>query len=160
MPTFCPPEATRFLQPFDDAIFVRLMMPTGVSSPDSKLFIPEVAREESFFAQVIACGPGRLRTLPDENDEPVFSPMLARPGQIVFFRRYHGERFDINGWVYAILKQDDILGIYRDPEDPAYDPTQDSSFMKYFTWMGRGADTDPIDFGRVIEGSGPAIRTR
>ena len=160
MPTFCPLEAVRFLRPFDDAIFVRLMMPTGASGPGSSLFIPEVAREEAFFAQAIACGPGRLHTLPDENDEPVFSPMLVKPKQIVFFRRYHGERFDINGSMYAMLKQDDILGIYADPANAAYDPTEDPSFTKYFSWMGRGADTDPIDFNRVIEGSGPMIRTR
>lgn len=158
MPTFCPPDAIRFLHPFGDDIFVRLLMPTGVSGVDSKVYIPEMAREEAFFAKAIAVGPGRLHILPDQSDEPVFSPMLIKPGQMIFFRRYSGERFDINGWVYAMLKQDDIMGIYKNPDDPNYDATEDPAFTKFFRWMGRGDSTDALDMNRVIEGAAPAVR--
>lgn len=133
MPMTLPP-GTEF-EPMDDTIFCRLYAQTGKYKSNSKLWTPEVAREEIFMAQVLRVGPGR-RIDVDAAGADVRLPMRYAPGDDVVFTRYHGERVEIDDGFYIVLKEDDVLMRVTVPED------QRDVFYK---WAVRGDVEDRFD---------------
>jgi chaperonin GroES len=87
----------------------------------SKLFIPETARKEVFYAKVLKVGPGRAVDV-DEDNKPIVMPMKVEPGQDILFSRYHGERIEIDGKEYIVMRQDDVLGLVNVGEDGWFKP--------------------------------------
>jgi chaperonin GroES len=106
MPITLPPKTT--ITPNEDTIFCRMYAQTGTWKTGSKIIIPDTAREEVFFAHVVAVGPGRTIDV-DPQGEIVRKPMTVKPNDDVVFARYHGERIVIEGSLYILMRQDDVL---------------------------------------------------
>jgi len=111
MPAIMPPGTE--VEPFDDAILCRMYEQTGKTL--GNIIIPDTAKEEVFFAQVIKVGPGAVDGI-DGNGNIVRMPMHMAPGDNILFMRYHGERLEIDGNYYLILRQDDVLSKITMPE--------------------------------------------
>ncbi len=94
------------LKPLYDRVVVKKIeienaTPGGIILPDS-------AKEESQFAEVVAVGEGKLL----ENGQIV--PLKVKEGQKVLISKYAGSDVEINGEEYTILKEEDILAIVED----------------------------------------------
>lgn len=106
MPLTLPPGVE--IDPVEDSMFCQLYASTGYATKTSNIIAPMTAREELFFARVLKVGPGKFIDI-DQNGDPITIPMRYEPGESVIFMRYHGERIEIEGHLYIILKQNDIL---------------------------------------------------
>jgi len=92
--------------PLDDRILVRLL-PAETVTPGG-IIIPEMAASESqgyYKAEVIAVGPGR------KDKRGRVRPLDVSKGEKVLFKKYAGERIDINGSIHFILRESDVLGV-------------------------------------------------
>lgn len=67
----------------------------------SGIIIPDVAQEKGQTGEVIAVGAGKITS------EGKILPMQVKVGDVVFFGKYAGTETG----EYAILKEDEILGI-------------------------------------------------
>lgn len=113
------PEGADF-NPIGDTLYCQMFMQTE-KIPGSRLIRPDIAKEEVFVAKVLKVGPGRVieydtrpETPPEER--AMRMPVLVRPGDVIVFARYHGERLEVNGIYYLILREDDVLGTIALPE--------------------------------------------
>lgn len=78
-----------------------LILPSdAVKQTASGIYIPSTAKEKPITGKVIEVGEG----LKDE-------PMLLKKDDVVFFDKYSGTEFEMNGISYLILKQNNIFGI-------------------------------------------------
>jgi len=69
------------------------------------LYIPETAKEKPQKGEVIACGPGR------KSDDGEILPMEVKVGDKVLYGKYSGTELKLDGEVYLIIKESDILAI-------------------------------------------------
>lgn len=107
-----PPGTT--IEPLEDTIYCQMYAQGNKWRQGSKLIIPDTAKEEVFFARVLAVGPGRTIDL-DTDRLPIRKPMFVSPGDDVVFQRYHGERIEIEGGFYVLMRQDDVLSKIKVP---------------------------------------------
>jgi co-chaperonin GroES (HSP10) len=80
-----------------------------------RIIIPDTAKEEVFFAQVVKAGPGKVADV-DDKGQAIRMPMHVGPGDNILFMRYHGERLEIDGSYYLLLRQDDVLSKIKMPK--------------------------------------------
>lgn len=69
------------------------------------LFIPDTAKEKPQQGEVIAVGPGR------KADDGTLLPMELKVGDKVLYGKYAGTELKIDGEIYLIVKESDILAI-------------------------------------------------
>jgi chaperonin GroES len=115
------PAVAQF-RPIKDTIYCQMFKQTNKLSKDSKLIIPDIAKEEVFIARVLKVGPGKtIEYFTDagtpEGERVVRMPLDVKPQDIIVFARYHGERLEIDGAYYLILRDDDVLGIVDVPQE-------------------------------------------
>ena len=108
MPLRLPPGST-FL-PKGECIFCRMLMQTDKWKEGSRIIIPDIAKEEVFVAEVLRVGPGRAIEYDETKQERIRMKPDVTEGETILFARYHGERIEIDGAYYLVLREDDILG--------------------------------------------------
>ena len=69
------------------------------------LIIPDTAQEKPHEGEIIAVGKGKL----DDNGKLI--PMDVKMGDRIIYGKYSGSEIKIDGQEYAIMSQDEILGI-------------------------------------------------
>jgi chaperonin GroES len=69
------------------------------------IIIPDTAKEKPQQAEVVAIGSGRVL----ENGERV--PLTVKPGDKVLVGKWSGTDVKVVGEEYAILREDEILGV-------------------------------------------------
>lgn len=114
--------AAAVFQPIGDTLYCQMFMQTERWREDSVLIIPDIAKEEVFIAKVLSVGPGKIieydtRQETPANERAMRMPVQVAPGDVIVFARYHGERLEIDGAYYLILREDDVLGKIIVPEE-------------------------------------------
>ncbi|MBQ7528388.1 co-chaperone GroES [bacterium] len=69
------------------------------------LFIPDTAKEKPQQGEVIAVGPGR------KAEDGTLLPMELKVGDKVLYGKYAGTELKMDGEVYLIVKESDILAV-------------------------------------------------
>lgn len=73
---------------------------------ESGIVIPETAeKEKPTQGKVVAVGPGKL------NDKGQRTPVSVKVGNIVLFRKYGPDEFELRGKKYLIAEESDIIAI-------------------------------------------------
>lgn len=88
-----------------DRIMVRRIEP--VEQTYGRLVIPETARDKTNQCDVVAIGPGRLRT------DGSRVPMSVAVGDRVLIGRYGGTEIKLDDVDYLILREDDVIAVVR-----------------------------------------------
>lgn len=73
----------------------------------SGIYLPDTAQEKPLQGTVLAVGAGR--TL----DNGTVIPMEAKVGDKILFGKYSGTEIKIDGESYLILKESEVLGIFK-----------------------------------------------
>lgn len=72
----------------------------------SGIVLPETAeKEKPVKGKILAAGPGKL------NDKGERSPMSVKVGDVVLFKKYGPDEFELDGKKYLVGDEDDILAI-------------------------------------------------
>jgi len=72
----------------------------------SGIVLPEtVEKEKPVKAKVVAVGPGK------KNDKGEIQPMEVKIGDVVLFKKYGPDEFELEGKKYLVGDEDDILAI-------------------------------------------------
>ncbi len=69
------------------------------------IIVPDTAKEKPLEAEVVAVGPGKL------NDEGKRVALEVKVGDRVLTGKYSGTDVEIDDETYAIVHEDDIMGI-------------------------------------------------
>ena len=69
------------------------------------MYIPETAKEKPQKGEVIAVGPGR------KSEDGEYLPMEVKVGDKVLYGKYSGTELKLDGEVYLIIKESDILAV-------------------------------------------------
>ena len=69
------------------------------------IIIPDTAKEKPQEGKVIAVGKGKM------TEEGKLLPLSVKAGDKILFGKYSGTEVKLNGNVYLIMREDDILGI-------------------------------------------------
>ena len=93
------------LEPLGDRILVKRIDASEKSK--GGLFIPDVGKEKPLEGIVSAVGEGRL------TDDRVLIPTRVRVGDRILFGKYAGVEVKIDEVDYAIVREDEVLGILR-----------------------------------------------
>lgn len=96
---------TTKLQPLGDRVLVRRTENTR-QTPGG-LFIPPNAQEKSTQGVVVSVGPGRR----DDHGNTV--GMDVTVGDVILFGKYAGSDVVVEGEDYVIVREDDIVGVFR-----------------------------------------------
>lgn len=72
----------------------------------SGIVLPDNTKEKPQRGTVIAVGPGK------KNDKGETRPMSVKEGDIVLFKKYGPDEFEIEGKNYLIGDEEDILAIF------------------------------------------------
>lgn len=88
--------------PFEDRVLLQKLDPEAVSP--GGIIIPDVGKEPSQIAIVIAVGPGKK----DRDGQLI--PMLVALGDKVWVGKYSGANVTLNGEEYVMMRQADMLG--------------------------------------------------
>lgn len=97
------------LTPLGNRVIVQRDEASGDRTTASGLFIPDIAQEKPQTATVVAVGPGALR-----DDGTGYHNMHVLPGNKVMLGKYSGYDVTIEGAVYTVLVETDILGVFND----------------------------------------------
>jgi chaperonin GroES len=72
----------------------------------SGIVLPEtVEKEKPVKAKVVAVGPGK------KNDKGEIQPMEVKIGDVVLFKKYGPDEFELEGKKYLVGDEDDILAV-------------------------------------------------
>ncbi|MDH5525123.1 MAG: co-chaperone GroES [Desulfobulbaceae bacterium] len=91
------------IRPLNDRILVQRLEEEATSK--GGIIIPDSAKEKPAEGKVVAAGKGRL------NDKGERVAMEVKVGDMVLFSKYGGTDVKIDGDVYLIMREDDVLGI-------------------------------------------------
>ncbi len=91
------------LKPIYDRILIRRI--EEKEQIQSGIIIPDVAKQKSQEAEVIATGEGKVL----ENGTTL--KMIVKPGNRVIFGKYSGTEVKVNGEELLIIREDEVLGI-------------------------------------------------
>lgn len=72
------------------------------------IYIPEQAKEKPMRGIVIAVGEGKIL------DNGQLRPMKVKAADKVFFGKFAGTDFKMDGKTYTLLREDDVFGIIED----------------------------------------------
>ena len=84
---------------YDRVLLERLEEPPD---PDSKIVIPDAAKEPPLQAEVIAVGQGRI-------EGGTLVPLLLKKGDIVLIGKFAGTDIMIGGEEYLIVREEEIF---------------------------------------------------
>ena len=93
------------IQPLGDRVLVAPL--EAEEKTAGGIVIPDAAKEKQQRGKVVAVGKGRI------NEEGKVVPLEVKAGDEVLFGRYSGSEIKIGANEYLIVKEDDILGIFR-----------------------------------------------
>ena len=96
------------LQPLGNRVIVQRDEASGDRTTASGLFIPDIAQEKPQTATVVAVGPGLMR------DDGNYQYMHVKSGDRVMLGKYSGYDVTVDGSVYTVLAETDILGVFSD----------------------------------------------
>ena len=96
---------TSKIQPLGDRVLVSPLEAEEKSA--GGIVIPDAAKEKQQRGKVVAVGKGRI------GDDGKVVPLEVKAGDEVLFGRYSGSEIKIGANEYLIVKEDDILGIFR-----------------------------------------------
>lgn len=71
------------------------------------IIIPDTAKEKPQQGKVIATGDGKI------NEDGTRRPLDVKPGDQVLFGKYSGSEVKIDDQEYLIMREDEILGIFK-----------------------------------------------
>lgn len=93
------------IQPLGDRVLVAPLEAEEKSA--GGIVIPDAAKEKQQRGKIVAVGKGRI------GDDGKVVPLEVKTGDEVLFGRYSGSEIKIGANEYLIVKEDDILGIFR-----------------------------------------------
>ena len=91
------------VRPLADRVIVK-----PIEASESKkggIIIPDTAKEKPQEGQVVALGTGK------RDDDGKIIPFTVKKGDKVLISKYGGTEIKIEGEMYLIMREDDILGI-------------------------------------------------
>ena len=92
------------VKPLGDRILVkRLEEEDKIGS----IIVPDSAKEKSQKAEIVAVGEG-IKT-----DEGKLVPLEVKKGDKILIGKYAGRDIKIDGEEYIIMKQEDVMGIFK-----------------------------------------------
>ena len=93
------------VKPLGDRILVkRLEEEDKIGS----IIVPDAAKEKSQKAEIIAVGEGK------KTDEGKLISLEVKKGDKILIGKYAGTDIKIDGEEYIIMKQEDVMGIFKD----------------------------------------------
>ena len=92
------------IRPLHDRVLIR-RLDEDEQAPGG-IIIPDTAKEKPQKGEVIATGDGKI------NERGTRQPLDVKPGDRVLFGKYSGSEVTIDGELYLIMREDDILGIF------------------------------------------------
>ena len=93
------------IQPLGDRVLVSPL--EAEEKTAGGIVIPDAAKEKQQRGKVVAVGKGRI------GEDGKVLPLEVKAGDEVLFGRYSGSDIKIGANEYLIVKEDDILGIFR-----------------------------------------------
>lgn len=123
------------IKPLYDRIVVEKIEQKGDVQTAGGVYMPEMAREESQLGRVLAVGPGKnfdgpgATQITKPSDAPpagfheyhahIHKPLQVKVGDVVAFGKFSGMEvhLDVNTTAF-ILREDEVLGIVEDDEEP------------------------------------------
>jgi chaperonin GroES len=91
-------------KPLSNHLFIEPMEEEQTTK--SGIVLPDTAeKEKPVKGKVLAVGPGKL------NDKGERVPMSVKVGDIVLFKKYGPDEFELDGKKYLVGDEDDILAI-------------------------------------------------
>ena len=92
-------------RPLHDRVLIEIS--DGEEKTSGGIIIPDTAKEKPQEGEVVAVGSG-ART-----EDGKITPMDVKVGDIVLFGKWSGTEVKIDGKVYSIMKESDIMGISK-----------------------------------------------
>jgi len=100
MATASKAKPTTKIQPLEDRVVI--LPAEEAEAMRGGLYIPDTAKEKPTQGEVIAVGPGRI-------EKGARVPMELKVGDLVFYGKYSGTPYTIDGDEYVIIKASDVL---------------------------------------------------
>ena len=91
------------IRPLQDRVLVQRVEAEDMTA--SGIIIPDTAKEKPQEGKVVAVGPGKRL------DNGSIQEMGVKKGDKIFFSKYGGTEVKVDGEVYMIMREDDILGV-------------------------------------------------
>lgn len=93
-------------KPLSNHVFIEPIIDEGTVTK-SGIVIPDSAaeREKPVKGKILAVGPGK------RNDKGEVIPMSVKVGDVVLFKKYGPDEFELDGKKYLVGDEDDILAI-------------------------------------------------
>ena len=92
------------IRPLHDRVLIR-RLDEDEQAPGG-IIIPDTVKEKPQKGEVIATGDGKI------NERGTRQPLDVKPGDRVLFGKYSGSEVTIDGELYLIMREDEILGIF------------------------------------------------
>ena len=89
--------------PLHDRILVRRIEEQETTR--SGLIIPDTAKEKPQEGEVLAVGKGKIK------DDRKVLPLDVKPGDRILFGKYAGTEIALEGELYLIMREDEVLGL-------------------------------------------------
>ncbi len=86
---------------------VVILPTTNERTTDSGIVLPETAQERPQIGEIVAVGDG-------ENLDKEGSKMKVKVGDRVLFNKYAGVELKLDGEMYIVMRQIDIIGVLND----------------------------------------------
>jgi chaperonin GroES len=75
------------------------------------IIIPDSAKDKPTRGVVLAIGPGKFKT-DEKKKEKEFIPTTLKPGQRIIYGKYSSREFEVDGEMFTLVREEDILGIF------------------------------------------------
>lgn len=142
-------------KPLQDWAVVRQMEEEEMTA--GGLFIPESAKQKPAEGVVEAIGPGAFEEekrgkKKEEQKERKFIPSTVKPGDIVLYERYAGQKVMIGKEERVLVRERDILGVLLDRPAPRKAPVKPLQIPSVTTGQ---AKTAPAKQQQVIVAAAP-----
>ena len=105
-PTVAPRRTAYEREPLHDRIIIHRL--EEGEQHIGGIIIPDTAKEKPQQGTVIAAGNGKV------NDDGKRVPLDVKAGDRILFGKYSGQEIKLDGEVYLIMKEDDVLAIIED----------------------------------------------
>jgi len=93
----------KYLKPLYDRVLIKRIEVSNITK--GGIIIPDSAKEKPLEGEVVAVGPGRIL------DNGNTLSLIVKVGDKVLFSKYAETEITLNGHVFLLLKEDDLLGI-------------------------------------------------
>ena len=96
------------IRPLHDRVLIRRL--EDGEQARGGIIIPDTAKEKPQKGEVIATGEGKI------NEHGTRQPLDVKPGDRVLFGKYSGAEVTIDGEIYLIMREDEVLGVIEGGE--------------------------------------------